>query len=317
MSAAPYFEEQGIEHVLLSVDEEVGPFSGELSSKFEIMHMPIRKGPWGISQIRRAAKDSRADVIHCHSEAKGMAAAIAGAMSSTPVVRTYHSIWPSSNLKHRVRRRIEALLCARIAVGASVQATEMRWGPVQVITNWVEGRWSKSHRDPSSPIKLVTVCNTSAIKRCDLMIELVSKHEELDLTHIGFDSLGIFGAQNGLKDRIRSIGPRNDVLDQLGTFDCYVCTSSLEGFGLALMEAGLSGLPLAIVDAPGVRDMLEYFPETFMIDLKSDRPFFGLLESIKKQAPFYERELPKLADKFSPSRGAQEYSVLYKSLCRP
>jgi glycosyltransferase involved in cell wall biosynthesis len=319
LSAAPYFKAHGVEHVLLSIDDDLGPFATSLAPTYEILNVPLGPGPWGLRGLVRATRSVKPDVIHCHSESKGMAAALVGKLNGIPILRTYHNIWTSTEVKHSIRRTIEAKLTKRIAVGASVQTVEERWGPVDTILNWATATPALSSRSGSAPIKLVTVCNTNPIKRCDLMLDLVSRGADLDLTHIGFDSLGVFGDENlaaaGLGSRVRSLGPQENASAMLCQFDCYVCTSATEGFSIALAEAMLVGLPLAIVDTPGVRDVLEFCPKAFVIDADAEQPFRALSQSIEAQTLFYDSNAECLRERFSPERGASEYSRLYRELC--
>jgi glycosyltransferase involved in cell wall biosynthesis len=319
-NAASAFKDLGIEHIVVSVDSELGPYSKFLAEQFEIVHVPLGPGPWGGFALARAAKRFKADVIHCHSESKAVAACFAGLVAGIRVVRTYHNIWSTRNLRHRLRRVLESRFSTRVAVGASVQKTEEFWGPTLLILNWANGGQPNRLQSLDNRQKLLTVCNTGPLKQCELMIEMLKIHDEWDLTHVGYDPLGQFSEVNlsshGLSKRVRTLGPRNDVLEIMPTYGAYLCTSIREGFSIALTEALLTGLPLAIVDNPGVRDITEFMPYAYLVEPESEKPLKGLQESIGKQEEEYKRALPTLREAFSEKRGAREYADLYRRLSR-
>ena len=56
--------------------------------------------------------------------------------------------------------------------------------------------------------------------------------------------------------RVRFLGLRDDVDDLLGVADLYLSGSHSEGTSIALIEAMARGLPCAVADAPGLRDLV-------------------------------------------------------------
>jgi glycosyltransferase involved in cell wall biosynthesis len=62
-----------------------------------------------------------------------------------------------------------------------------------------------------------------------------------------------------LSDRIKFIGPVDNVYDYLHTADVYIATPKAEAFGVAIVEALNSGLPVFVSDAPyGPREVLGF-----------------------------------------------------------
>jgi glycosyltransferase involved in cell wall biosynthesis len=318
--AAEDFQREGIRHTLVEMGWEAGTFTQVLEESYSVVRYPLKPGPWGVRRLLRLFKTHRPDVVHCHSEAKSVAAALAAGMAGVAMCQTHHNIWATRSARHGLRRKLLGKFATRVAVGPSVLACERHWGPAELILNWASEPIGarRDRKTVSKPLRLVTVCNAWDFKRCDLMIEAVAGEDEVSLTHVGADPSGSFAEEHlrerGLTGRVRSVGPKTDVAPYLHEADAYICTSDHEGFGVAIYEALLSGLPLAIVDRPGVRDVLEYLPSAFLIDTGSKRPLAGLSQSIEQQLLFYERELDRIALKFGPTRGAKEYADLYRRL---
>jgi glycosyltransferase involved in cell wall biosynthesis len=63
-------------------------------------------------------------------------------------------------------------------------------------------------------------------------------------------------AKRGLSNRFVFAGNRDDVLQLLSAMDVFVMPSLDEGFGLAVAEAQVSGLPVVASDIPGIQEAL-------------------------------------------------------------
>ncbi|RYD81486.1 MAG: glycosyltransferase [Verrucomicrobiaceae bacterium] len=320
-SAAEDFKLEGVTHIIAATADTVGPYGEDLRKHYEVVHLPLGEGVWGARATARFAQEIGADVIHCHSEKKALACGLAGRITRLPVVRTYHNVWPSKGFKHAIRRRIERRLVSAVGVGKSVSDMESHWGSVQTILNWVDTNSiivRNARNGTSLPLRLVTVCNTHSFKRCDIMLQLVEKHPEVTLTHIGRDIAGAFRDEElirqGVDERVRSLGSRDDVLELLGSHDAFLCTSDNEGFGVAMYEALLTGLAVVIVDKPGVRDIRKFAPQALVINPESEFPLEGLAESICRQSTFFGEFKHQLHSQFSPGRGAAEYAQVYRKV---
>ncbi len=115
------------------------------------------------------------------------------------------------------------------------------------------GSLEKLHR-PNKPRKkhsLITASRLATEKHCDWIVEAVSMAREkvndltLDIYGEGAEKKRIEEVINkyGLKDCVHLMGQKNlaDVYEQ---YEAYIAASQSEGFGLTLMEALGSGLPI-------------------------------------------------------------------------
>ena len=71
-----------------------------------------------------------------------------------------------------------------------------------------------------------------------------------------FDDCVKFCNENGLKDKVIFAGARSDVPRILKSLDCYVYGSAADTFGLSVIEAVISGLPVICSDIPALREVL-------------------------------------------------------------
>lgn len=65
-----------------------------------------------------------------------------------------------------------------------------------------------------------------------------------------------FCKENGLEERVIFAGQRSDVPRILKSLDCYVYGSAADTFGLSVMEAVISGLPVICSDIPALREVM-------------------------------------------------------------
>jgi glycosyltransferase involved in cell wall biosynthesis len=70
------------------------------------------------------------------------------------------------------------------------------------------------------------------------------------------DELGSCAAELGIADRVRFAGVRPDISGWYNAADAYVMSSIFEGLSIALLEAAASGLPFAVTDVGGNREIV-------------------------------------------------------------
>ena len=71
-----------------------------------------------------------------------------------------------------------------------------------------------------------------------------------------YDDCVNFCKENGLREKVIFAGQRSDVPQILKSLDCYVYGSAADTFGLSVIEAVISGLPVICSDIPALREVL-------------------------------------------------------------
>ena len=71
-----------------------------------------------------------------------------------------------------------------------------------------------------------------------------------------YDECVNFCNENGLGEKVIFTGQRSDVPQILKSLDCYVYGSAADTFGLSVIEAVISGLPVICSDIPALREVL-------------------------------------------------------------
>jgi len=176
-------------------------------------------------------------------------------------------------LLRRSYRRADAIIAQSRDTGAFVEATSGRkdWTLVplgsdaeQLTPDKRDARVRAAHGDP--PQLLVTVSRISARKNLGAMLDamaLVRKtHPRAKLVIVGDGpergALRASADARGLADAVELAGylPDAEVARLLASSDVFLSTSTYEAFGLSLVDAMASGLPVVAFDARGPADFL-------------------------------------------------------------
>ncbi len=83
---------------------------------------------------------------------------------------------------------------------------------------------------------------------------VIAGHQKLDL----MAQLQTLIDQHGIQDRIHFIGFHENTNEFLGQLDCFVLSSSSEGFSIATIEAMATGLPVVATRCGGPEEIIEH-----------------------------------------------------------
>jgi glycosyltransferase involved in cell wall biosynthesis len=176
-----------------------------------------------------------------------------------------------------------------------------------------------------SPLVIVSVGRLVEAKNYEIAIRSLSKIVDQDFEYwiIGSGHL-----ESHLKNlvislkldhKVKFLGFRKDIPDILHQADIFLQTSIWEGFGLAVVEAMASGLPVVVSDVPGVREVVtnESGAGFFINPLSEDDIANKLSQLINN--PNLRLKMGQNAQiqsaKFDIHQTVQEYLDLYCSVC--
>jgi glycosyltransferase involved in cell wall biosynthesis len=232
-------------------------------------------------RLRKLIKDGQYDVVHTHLYRAQIYARPAARLAGTPVVlTTEHSIGETHIERRKMTRGVRALYLsserfsdATIAVSDIVKDRLVRWGvrpgKVTVIPNGVdtdELGFDAEARDRIraefgiSPDTYVigALGRLDPNKRVDLTMEaaapMLGDKCKILVIGRGEDQARLEAAAKrlGVTDHVIFGGYRSDTTAMLAAFDLYVAASLQETFGLSVLEALASGLPVLYTTCPAL-----------------------------------------------------------------
>lgn len=236
---------------------------------------------WRLVQILRVG---RYDVVHVHLYRACIYGRIAARLARVPVVvTTEHSIGDERIEGRRKTACVRALYLATerltdvtIAPSLRVRQRLVSWGVpaarIRVIPIGLQlDDWSydeicrqriRQEMRIADDVSLIGVVGRlEAVKQVDVAIRalapILGQHTQLIVAGDGSQRayLERLTAQVGVAAHVRFLGERRDVPDLLSAFDVLVSTSQEETFGVAILEALASGLPVVYRTAPALEEM--------------------------------------------------------------
>jgi glycosyltransferase involved in cell wall biosynthesis len=232
-------------------------------------------------RLRKIIKDGQYDVVHTHLYRAQIYARPAARLAGTPVVlTTEHSIGETHIERRKMTRSVQALYLtserfsdATIAVSDIVKDRLVRWGvrpgKITVIPNGVDtdelgfdaaARARVREQFGISPDTYVigALGRLDPNKRVDLTMEaaapMLGDGCKILVIGRGEDQarLEAAAARLGITEHVIFGGYQSDTTAMMAAFDLYVAASVQETFGLSVLEALASGLPVLYTTCPAL-----------------------------------------------------------------
>jgi glycosyltransferase involved in cell wall biosynthesis len=232
-------------------------------------------------RLRKLIKDGRYDVVHTHLYRTQIYARPAARLAGTPVVlTTEHSIGETHIERRKMTRGVRALYLtselfsdATIAVSDIVKDRLVKWGvrpgKITVVPNGVDTDglgFDAAARDRVreqfgiSPDTYVigALGRLDPNKRVDLIMEaaapMLGERCKILVIGRGEDQARLEAAAEriGVTEHVIFGGYQQDTTAMFAAFDLYVAASLQETFGLSVLEALASGLPVLYTACPAL-----------------------------------------------------------------
>lgn len=242
---------------------------------------PSRLDPRAVTDLVRLLRRGRFDVAHTHLYRACLHGRLAARLAGTPaIVATEHSLSATQLEGRPPTRSVRALYLLgeraghhTVAVSDETRRHLLDWGVardrVSVVRNGVE-----SHRyrfDPAArrrvrrqldlgddEVVIGSVGRLHPGKRLDVLLDAAAPllHDGMRALIVGdgdhADELRARASRLGVADRVVWTGERTDVPALLSAMDVYAAPSTVETFGLAVVEALCSGLPAVVDSCPAI-----------------------------------------------------------------
>ena len=225
-------------------------------------------------RLAEIVKESGIDLIHAHVARDYPLAALASVRSgNTPFVLTRHVLFPINKLHRKVLARTARVIAVSEAVAASLRKQNIfDSSKIVTIHNGVDiGRFEpKSNYRTEGPLTVGIIGHIAPIKGQDLFVraaaQIVRHREDVDFVIIGEDksrkgenraALERLIDELGIAGRVRLTGWQEEIREALSSLDIFVSASRSEPFGLVILEAMASGVPVVATASEGAVEILE------------------------------------------------------------
>ncbi|WP_300449830.1 glycosyltransferase [Accumulibacter sp.] len=227
-----------------------------------------RKKPWlGVSRVRDFARKHGVEVYHSHLPY----GVVFSALLRIPCIYTHHSSEPriSQWIFRAFNFRVHTYVGISTLCASRLHSYTRK--PVVTITNAVDPvKLHQISTDSFNRKKLrgIAVGRITPQKNYFLLVDAISRlTRELRENFVVYiagegpaehvDSLVKYIQALGLTENLMLLGNCTHIADELAKSDVFLMSSAWEGVPIALIEAGLSGLPCVVTDVGGCREVIE------------------------------------------------------------
>lgn len=258
------------------------PLISELSflPTHQILEVPLRNSMDVSSamHLARFAREQSIDIIHSHVARDYPLAAFASARAGNiPYVLTRHVLFPLKRVQRLILRRASRIIAVSRSVAASLHEQQVfDADKIVTIPNGINiGRFAETaqHRTTDKDVrKLVVgmVGHLAPIKGQENFVRaaaiVAAERTDVDFVIAGEDkartgehraAIESLIARLNLNKRIQLRGWLDDVRGLLASLDLFVSPSRSEPFGLVIVEAMASGVPVVATMSEGAREIIE------------------------------------------------------------
>lgn len=277
--------------------------------KANVRVLPLRNAldVWSANQLARFARQAGAEIVHAHMARDYPLAAFATKdKSAAKLILTRHVLFPLNRFQRRVFSRAARVIAVSEAVGRQLRAQNLAsTDRICVVRNGVEvqrlneARQSSARASlhlswgfPSNCLVVGTVGELKPLKGHEAFLrtaaQVVASYPQARFVVVGGDfskgretlsEITQLVEELNLMDHVRLLGHVDEVAPFLAAMDVFVSASQTESFGLAIVEALATSLPVVATETEGAREIIRAGYTGFLVPV-GERA--ALVEAINK-----------------------------------
>jgi hypothetical protein len=333
-NSIPFYKNHNIQVDFLSLTNKLDLLDGKEIKEIYYLNSTNSKNLKSLFLLLKFISKKKYDIIHCHLFPSIYFISLAKKINliEVPIIMTEH------NTKNRRRnlnfmkpiekfiyKEFDKIIC--ISKGTSDKLVE--WIPelenkINIVNNGIDLKKFKHKKhcniNSKDEIKIIMVASFSSQKDQTTLIKAMTEVSAKYKLYFAGDGKQINKSKSlvrklNLEDRINFLGNQSNIPELLSQMDLFVLSSNWEGFGLVVIEAMASGLPVIATDVPGVSNIVSGYGELFECG-----DYLSLAKKIKKMTSntkIYNnfcRKSIKRAEDFSIENMLEEYIAIYSKL---
>ena len=272
------------------------------------------------------------DIIHAHTYLGAWVAGLVKSLYNIPIIVSEHYTAILDNSINSIHRSIaqEAYQCADQIYAVSqalAEAIEIHYGhQVGILPNFVDTALfspmpHKKEYTSENSLKAICVGDLIPRKQIDVVIGTIRKHPQVSLSIVGAgpekNHLNQLVMNLNLEERVSLIGHKSqtEISELLKHHDLLIHPSRLETFGIVLIEALSSGLPIISFDNGGAKDIVN--PSNgILVSSYTEEALSSAIDQFLKTRTQYSADIIRTdaLQKFSASVAAKKLNGIYLKL---
>jgi|Deesub1362A_J573_1020465.scaffolds.fasta_scaffold00162_22 glycosyltransferase involved in cell wall biosynthesis len=333
-------------------DRDYEPIYNEMGLKTVCLDMKGPLNAWvDIRVIRRLVdllRQERIQLLHTHLVRSDIYGRIAGRIAGVPVISTIHNMerhFKGGGLGDAIVRLLDRKTIGYSRLVTTVshslrdyihEAYRFPLERIHCIPNGIDpptSRHPSITRDTVGVAKdmplIGTVARLHEQKGVDILIDaahiILKKGIRMGVLIVGDgplkDELILRAGQKELGNNVRFVGFQRDVYGYLSLLDVFVLPSRWEGFGLSIIEAMATGLPVVATRVGGIPEVVEDGRTGFLVEKDdahalADRIIY-LLRNPLARREMGHRGLERYHSTFSATTMSRRYQEVYRFIEGP
>jgi glycosyltransferase involved in cell wall biosynthesis len=293
-------------------------------------------GFFNFLNLLKILKEAKPDIVHTHLFGADVFGVLAAKLVGTKaIVSTEHNLnYQEGTLKRFVKNKTMTFVQKIVAVSEAVKkyvvlSENISEDKVTVIFNGVELEkfLNKERKYPKkNEVIIGSLGRLTEQKGFDFLVKSMTllKDEKVRCLVAGEgknrEKLEKQIEKESLTNKIKFLGWQQDTKKFLSLLDIFILPSRWEGFGIAILEAGLSGLPVIASKVDGIKEIIEDGVDGLLFE-KGD--FNELAEKIsylvgnpKERERLGSSLQNKVKERFFIEKIVKEYEKLYLRLLK-
>lgn len=297
----------------------------------------VKTIPLFFAVFARFLREQRIDLLHSHLFGAITGACLSARWAGIPHVGTLHDLYTIEEKKQRVRWLHLASFSGTQLVAVTRQikdhldrSADFSKRPIVTVVNGVDlARFSsavdrRQYGIGDGQTVFICVGRLEKIKGHDVLLKAMKRieaHHAALLLVVGDgpcrEDLERRVMENGLQEKVRLLGHRDDIPQLLAASDCFVLSSRSEGLSCSIIEAMAAGLPIIATDVGGNGDLVEDGVNGRLVPSEDDeRLSLGMLSMLNDRSAakaFGARSLQKARAQFSLDATVKSYIGIYEA----
>ena len=227
----------------------------------------------------------------------------------------YHQFWIAPNERRMLRLANQATTVSEFAADATRK--DLVDHPIRVIYNGIDTDrfFPKPKDEGNDPFRLLYVGSWISRKGVDLLQPIMRKLGP------GFELLYTGPQEGRVKGNTRDIGHlanEEQVVQALQDADVLLFPSRSEGFGLVIVEAMASGLPVVTSEIAPITEIIRNGVDGFLCPVNDTDEFARAIRRLKEDSQQYKQirksGRKRALDRFSVDTMTKQYVELYSNM---
>ncbi len=297
---------RGIE-VWLIIFEPINPedtLAGELRIPSDhLIYIPYARmrNMRSFLQTIRTLRDIKPDILFTHHWFANTVGRLAAFCAGVRSIAFEHSVYDSqkSSKQFFLDWLLQFVSSRVVAVSSSVRDSLVAHGiqsvRIVVIPNGIDlTRYAPAPAEHAPrPFTFMFVGRLIRDKGVDVLLDALAQVPQVALRIVGdgpeATALKKQTERLGLTVRVHFLGERTDVPELLRTADALVLPSRREGFGMVIVEARASGLPVVLSDFPASTELIENDVQGIIVPRDDPAALAEALERLASDPELYRR----------------------------